>query len=145
MARAMRIDKLSLAGLRATLELYLPPHDPFAEIPVLRMLGQPLAALSDRTAGFVDELKARTTLEITTRKSSSFAGGGTLPMRKIPSIAVVLRHSDMPADQLAQRLRMGTPAVVARIKDDAVVIDLRTVQPSETAALIEAIVEAAPA
>ena len=48
MARAMRIDKLSLAGLRATLELYLPPHDPFAEIPVLRMLGRD--APEDRVA-----------------------------------------------------------------------------------------------
>jgi L-seryl-tRNA(Ser) seleniumtransferase len=142
LARAARIDKLSLAGLRATLELYLPPHDPFAEIPVLRMMTTPLAEIRERTTALVEALRAQATIDAEVVECASFAGGGTLPMHEIPSLAVRLRRADVSADHLAQRLRTGEPAVITRINDNAVMLDLRTVQEDESDALAAAIVSA---
>jgi L-seryl-tRNA(Ser) seleniumtransferase len=72
----------------------------------------------------------------------SYAGGGALPLEQLPTKVVRLRARDMTATELAQRLRAAAPPVIARIADDAVILDPRTVLPAEIPKLVAAIVDA---
>jgi L-seryl-tRNA(Ser) seleniumtransferase len=73
---------------------------------------------------------------------SSAVGGGAAPTVEIPTALVRLTSASRRPDETARRLRLGTPAVVARIADDAVVLDLRTVDPADEDALFAAVVAA---
>jgi L-seryl-tRNA(Ser) seleniumtransferase len=124
LARALRIDKLSLAALEATLRLYRDPERARAELPVLRAVLEPAetvraraTALAERIGGSVVETVAR-------------VGGGALPLAELPSFGVRLEGD---ADELAARLRAGDPAVLARIADGALVLDCRTLADADAA------------
>lgn len=141
LARALRLDKLSLAALAATLRLYRAPSDPTVEIPVLRMLTQPLAAIAARAealAGMVADA-----LEAEIWETTGYAGGGAMPMHGLPSRALAMARHGLSSDVLARRLRTGTPSVVTRIERDRVLADLRAVADEELPALAAAIREAA--
>ena len=140
--RAVRIDKLSLAGLAATLNLYRPPHDPCAEVPVLRMLAAPAAAVAARAEALADALRPLDSLAVEIAEDASYAGGGASPLTAIPTPVLRLRSTRYAAAELMRRLRTGDPAVVGRIADEAVVLDLRTVTAAETDALATAIASA---
>jgi L-seryl-tRNA(Ser) seleniumtransferase len=137
--RAVRIDKLSLAGLAATLRLYRPGHDPCDEVPVLRMLTAPAAAVAARAEALADALRPLRSLAVELAEDASYAGGGACPLTAIPTRVLRLRSTRYAAAELMRRLRTGDPAVVGRIADDAVVLDLRTVATAETDALAAAI------
>lgn len=139
LARAMRIDKLSLSALVATLQQYLPPNDPFVEIPVLRMLTEQSDELRRRSSDMALALSEVPGLEVEVIDTTGFSGGGTLPAQEIPSIALSLKSRVLKVDALADRLRLGTPAVIGHISDNALRLDLRTVALSEESALISAI------
>ena len=141
MARALRIDKLSLAALEATLRLYAPPHDPMAEVPVLRMIGESKSSVAARSKRFTEALSGQPGLRAEIADGVSFAGGGALPMSEIPTKVVRLAVDNVSAAELARRLRARDPAVIGRIADDALTLDLRTVAPEETGELIAAIAE----
>jgi L-seryl-tRNA(Ser) seleniumtransferase len=142
LARAVRIDKLSLAALAATLTLYRPPHDPLERIPVLRMLSEPKKSIARRAARIARELRNKSRLTVVLSDDVSYAGGGALPLEQLPTKVVRLRARDMTATELAQRLRAAAPPVIARIADDAVILDPRTVLPAEIPKLVAAIVDA---
>jgi L-seryl-tRNA(Ser) seleniumtransferase len=142
LARTLRIDKLSLAALTATLALYRPPHDPLREIPVLRMLGEPKANVARRAARIANALRKNARLTIELADDASYAGGGALPLEQLPTKVVRLRAAHMTASELVQRLRAGAPPVVARIADDDVVLDPRTVLSGEIPKLVAAIAAA---
>jgi L-seryl-tRNA(Ser) seleniumtransferase len=142
LARTLRIDKLSLAALTATLALYRPPHDPLREIPVLRMLGEPKANVARRAARIANALRKNARLTIELADDASYAGGGALPLEQLPTKVVRVRATDMTASELVQRLRAGAPPVIARIADDDVVLDPRTVLPAEIPKLVAAIAAA---
>jgi L-seryl-tRNA(Ser) seleniumtransferase len=116
LARAMRIDKLSLAALEATLELYRNPAQALAQIPVLRSLGEPV----ERVRGRAERLCRRLGGELipTTAK----VGGGALPLLELDSFACALEGGD----ELAARLREGDPPVIARVQEGRVLLDCRT-------------------
>jgi L-seryl-tRNA(Ser) seleniumtransferase len=128
LARALRIDKLSLAALEATLRLHRDPELARRELPVLAMLTADPALLRARaerlaraTGGTVVEAIART-------------GGGALPLLELPGPAVALEpatHGAPSADALAAALRRGDPPVVARIHDGRVLLDPRTLTDEE--------------
>lgn len=139
MARAVRIDKLSLAALTATLRLYLPPNDPKQKIPVLKMATADRTALGRRAARFVKRLAALDNLQARIVDDVGYAGGGSLPMSELPTRAIRLEVRGMSAAELAARLRAATPPIIARISKDYVTLDLRTVLPNETAELAAAI------
>jgi L-seryl-tRNA(Ser) seleniumtransferase len=136
LARAMRIDKLSLTGLVATLQHYLPPDDPFESIPVLRMLTQRSETSLARTQQFAARLGTLNNVTVSVVESAGFSGGGTLPAQEIQSAAIALQPQHGSADELAERLRLSTPPIIGRIRDDALLLDLRTVQEDEEAKLI---------
>jgi L-seryl-tRNA(Ser) seleniumtransferase len=142
-ARAVRADKLTLAGLEATLGLYRDPEQAVREIPVLRMLtlapGE-LAARAARLAAACPE-RFRPALE----PGESAVGGGSFPGAILPTTLVSLDAGEIGPDGLALRLRLGEPAVVTRVGGGRVLLDPRTL-PEESfsvvgAALVEALRE----
>jgi L-seryl-tRNA(Ser) seleniumtransferase len=126
LARALRIDKLCLAGLEATLELHLDPATA-GRIPVLEMLELAPEVLMARTA----ELARLTGGSITEMPAA--AGGGALPLRELPGPAVALEPGPDGAETFAAALRGGHPALIARIQDDRVLLSARTLTETEIA------------
>lgn len=139
LARALRLDKLSLAGLAATLRLYLPPSNPVHKVPVLRMLTQSTDVLEARARALLSDLADPDGLEISLEATEGFAGGGALPMVPLPGRALSLRSRSLSAEDLALRLRMGEPRVLARIDRDRVFLEMRTVPEEDLAVLARAI------
>jgi L-seryl-tRNA(Ser) seleniumtransferase len=136
LARALRIDKASLAGLEVTLRHYQ-RGEAAAKIPVWRALATPLDALERRARSLAGTLASDRTGIVATRAA---IGGGSLPGETIPSRA--LRVAPAPGESssaLARRLRRGNPPIVGRIEDDAVILDLRTVFPEEDAIVAAAL------
>ncbi len=133
LARALRIDKLSLAALEATLALYRDPETARSELPVLAMLDAAPDLLSARARRLKDGIGERAELIWTAAR----AGGGALPLAELEGPAVALDAVDGP-DQVAARLRAWEPAVIARIHDGRVVLDPRTLSDAELETVIEA-------
>lgn len=143
--RALRVDKLTLAALEATLRLYLNPEEALREIPVLRALAMPADEVRRRAQRLKRRLQASLSAEAVTvrlREGASAVGGGSLPGQQLPSTLVCLRWRDGNASQLARALRWQEPAVFARIEQDEVVIDPRTLLEDEFGVLVEAVVHA---
>lgn len=125
LARALRIDKLCLAGLEATLELLADAGPGGTRIPVLAMLALPPAELERRTL----RLAELTGGEIVDMPAP--VGGGSLPGRQLPGSAVELVPGPEGADGLAARLRAGEPPLIARVHRDRVLISARTLSCEE--------------
>ena len=138
-ARALRIDKLSLAALAATLKLYEPPNDPRERVPVLRMIAESQAAVGRRAARVAKTLGALEGVSVSLADDVSYAGGGALPMSELATKVVRLEVEGRSAEQVAARLRAATPPVIGRVFKDAVNLDLRTVLPDQTRALLGAV------
>jgi L-seryl-tRNA(Ser) seleniumtransferase len=143
LARALRLDKLSVAALAATLRLYRPPSDPFQRIPVLRLLAQHAETLTARAKDLRARVEGLADLKAEIVETEGYAGGGALPMRALPGRALALSCRRLSAEDLAFRLRTGSVRVLGRIEQDRVLIDLRTVDDAEVPALAEAISAAA--
>jgi L-seryl-tRNA(Ser) seleniumtransferase len=122
LARALRLDKLSVAALEATLVLYREPDRALREIPALRAACEPAADVRARAERLARRLGGRV-IETVGR-----IGGGALPLAELPSFGVAL---DGPADELAAALRRSRPPVVARVVDGACVLDCRTLRDDE--------------
>jgi L-seryl-tRNA(Ser) seleniumtransferase len=125
LARAMRIDKLSLAALEATLALYRDPEHARAAIPVLAML----TADEDVLTARAERLAAGTGGTLT--RAVARVGGGALPLLELHGPAVALDPGPAGADALAAALRAGDPPLVGRIQDDRVLLDPRTLDDAE--------------
>jgi L-seryl-tRNA(Ser) seleniumtransferase len=125
LTRALRVDKLTLAALEATLALYRDPEDAFREIPTLAMIAAEAADIRARARSLAERLSSRgITCEVIATDAS--VGGGSFPTARIPSAAVALSGNAEHHDVL---LRAGDPPVVTRIIDGRVILDMRTVQP----------------
>ena len=140
LCRALRVDKVTLAGLEATLQLYRDPAQALESVPTLRMLGNTPEALGKRCEQLAAELKGLG-VGSSIVKSEGRVGGGTYPGVKLPGFALAL---DGPhgAEALAMHLRNGDPPVIARIVDKRVLIDLRTVLPGQENDLVRRVREA---
>lgn len=126
--RAVRVDKLTYAALEATLHSYLAEQR--TEIPVARMLAMPEHEIGRRASDLVARLDG-TGLSAAILDGVSTIGGGSAPGSALPTRLVRLTHAQLGAQALEQRLRAMTPPVIARIEDDHVVLDLRTVLPEQ--------------
>jgi L-seryl-tRNA(Ser) seleniumtransferase len=135
--RALRSDKLRLAALEATLVSHQREHAAL-EVPVLQMLALTAGEIEQR-AGHVIEQVVPTDLTLTVEPGESAVGGGTAPTSKVRSALIAVRHPRKSASGLEQQLRNSTPPVVARIADDKVLLDLRTVASEDLPALITAL------
>ncbi len=141
-ARALRLDKLSLAGLAATLRLYRPPNDPMARVPVLRMLSESTELVRARAQALLGLVTGAARLDAVVVETEGFAGGGAMPMHALAGFALRLSCAEMSTEDLARRLRTGATAVVGRIERDGLLLDMRTVADDELAPLAAAIVQA---
>ena len=131
LARALRVDKLTLAALDATLAAYARGRA-VEEVPVWRMIAAPAAELERRAAGWCARL-AQHGIEAAVRPGESAVGGGSLPGETLPTHLLALAAPQ--ADAAAARLRAGTPPVVCRIQRGHLLFDPRTVLPEQDDAL----------
>lgn len=135
LTRAMRVDKLTLAALQATLEIHL-TGQAFEQIPVLHCMAQSSETIEQRANSIVTTLNAtRSDLDARVEEVQSTVGGGSIPDQTLESWAVALRTTS--PDQVAQELRLGAPAVLPRIANSTVLLDLRTVHSAEDSLLVD--------
>lgn len=144
MARALRVGKLTLAALEATLECYVEPETVQQNIPLLAALKEPIGSLEARAHQIAGMLAERTpTLKVSVIMEESFAGGGSLPAWPLPTACVRCDIvGDLSVDEIARRLRVGEPSVLCRIRDGALLFDVRTL-PSDTITTLISAVEKA--
>jgi L-seryl-tRNA(Ser) seleniumtransferase len=138
LARAMRPDKVTLAAVAATLGLYRAGLA-LERIPVWRMIAIPTEELRVRATAIAALVNATEGATATTVDVRSTVGGGSLPGETLASVGVAIKAAAGSPDRLLGALRTGTPAVVARIEDGRVVLDLRTVVPAADPTVVEAI------
>ena len=131
LTRALRVDKTTIAGIQANLLHYL-KGEALAKIPVWRMISMPLDEIATRAGDLLASL-GPTAAHCELLPGRSMVGGGSLPQESLPTTLVALTGGE--ANMLAQQLRHGDPPIVARISDEAVVLDLRTVLPEQVEAL----------
>ena len=140
MYRALRVDKLSLAALEATLDAHR--RNALQEIPALRMLALAADEIEQRAKAFLNKLASMSTLNSLTATivdGQSAIGGGSGPNVHPPTVLIALKHKHLNAGDIEEKFRVGSPPVIARIAEDQVLLDLRTVDPSEEAELLEAV------
>jgi L-seryl-tRNA(Ser) seleniumtransferase len=138
LARALRIDKLTLAALEATLNQYLDRDKAIKEIPTLWMLTQPLSEIERKAVLLSDGIKriGQVGLKVSMQDDTSQSGGGALPMGNFPTKTVCIRHDRMSANQIESSLRLGKPHIITRIKEGMVVFDPRTLNDEEIGKII---------
>jgi len=143
--RAMRIDKLTLAGLEATLRLYLDGERGRVRIPALRMIATPVDVVRRRARAVLRRLapETRAAWRALVVPSTCQVGGGALPVEPLPSSALALGGPDLPAHRLEEALRRSPLAVIGRMQEGRLLLDLRTVEDSDIKALAAAVDSAA--
>lgn len=139
LARALRVDKMTLAALDSTLRLYMQPELAKKEIPAIRDILAPLAEIEQRAAGFIERLGRHPQLAATLVDDESEVGGGTLPGVTLPTKAAALQFRDQPAHVVEQKLRRAAPPVIVRIAKEQIRIDFRTIRPEEVELVAEAV------
>jgi L-seryl-tRNA(Ser) seleniumtransferase len=138
LTRALRVDKITLAGLQATLRHYL-LGEAVVKVPVWRMIDLDEASLGRRARAWVRKLR-RLGVEAQVVAGSSTVGGGSLPGETLPTRLVALVAGS--PDAIAARLRVGDPPVIARIQDGRLALDPRTVLPEQDGVLLRCVAEA---
>ncbi|MEX2188491.1 MAG: L-seryl-tRNA(Sec) selenium transferase [Pirellulales bacterium] len=140
MMRALRIDKLTLAALAATLRLYRDPTVALARIPLLAMLSASADSLRERAEAMSDALAAGSEIaEVRAIEDESFLGGGSIPTQRLSTWCVAIRPHGSSVGELASALRKGSPAVFARVRNDWLLLDLRSVPNRLDAAIVGAV------
>jgi len=139
--RAVRIDKLTLAGLESTLLIYLDEARAVREIPTLRMLTYSHDELRKRAQRL--SRKIRTTIpsgvKIGVRGDVSQVGGGAYPVQLLPTYVVTLKPDHGSVHQLEKRLRKGNPPIIARVSKEEVLLDVRTIGNEEENFIVDGI------
>jgi L-seryl-tRNA(Ser) seleniumtransferase len=130
--RALRADKLTLAALEGTLALYLDPERAAREIPVLRMLGEPLEAVRGRAERLAELVGGEV------EQTVGRVGGGALPLAELPSFACAVE------EELATPLREGEPPIVGILRDGRLLLDCRTLTDDEVDDVADAIATVRP-
>ena len=140
MTRAMRIDKLTLAGFEATLMEYVDEERVVENIPTLRMLLQKPEKIKTRANKIARRLKSEIKdADIRIMQDSSRAGGGALPEMDLPTYVVAIKSDRISVNELEERLRKGDPPIITRIKGDSLIIDARTIMDKDHEVLVKGI------
>ncbi len=136
MTRALRVDKMTIAGLQATLELYRSPERAARAIPVLAMLKADIAELERRAEALASRLRAARKGDLfEVEREECFAGGGSLPAWPMATCVVRWRPADLTAAEAARELRLGATPVIARVRDGAVLFDVRSLGEADFGAI----------
>jgi L-seryl-tRNA(Ser) seleniumtransferase len=140
LARAVRIDKLTLAALEATLMEYADEERAKERIPTVKMLledPQKIKARAKKIALLLRRGIKDASIEII--EDSSQAGGGSLPEVNFPTYAVEIRPERISVNAFEERLRMGEPAIISRIRGDSLIVDARTISNEEVATVVKGV------
>ncbi len=137
--RAVRMDKMTLAALEATLRIYLNGEQARRDLPVLRMLETPLSELQLRAEALAMRINNGNQFTATARTDVAFVGGGSLPGQSLATWVVEVSSSTINEETLARHLRQGNPAVLARCHAGYVLLDVRTIFPEQEHELIAAL------
>ncbi len=140
MMRALRVDKMTLAALAATLRLYRDPEKALREIPLLSLLSTPAENLMTRAQRLAPQIEAAPAIGSAEALADvTFLGGGSVPTQQLPTWCIALTAGGMSVDRLAGNLRKGKTSVVGRVQQDRLLLDLRTVLPRQDQLLVEAV------
>ncbi|GBE40550.1 L-seryl-tRNA(Sec) selenium transferase [bacterium BMS3Bbin09] len=144
MLRAMRIDKMTFAALEATFMQYLDEEKAVRDIPTVRMLTESGEAIKKRANKILSALKKSVSEQarLDVIPDQSRAGGGSLPETDFPTFSVSIKPLNIKLNMLEKRLRLGEPPVIARIKEDSILIDARTIEDREIKTLVNCIAAA---
>ncbi len=139
--RVLRIDKLTLAALEVTLLLYRDPQTARTRIPAMAMLSIPEATLRRRAQRLAGKLRKSlpASFTVSLRSVTGRAGGGSMPMDAIPGVGISLQSSRVRAEEILVRLRGASPPVIARIEQDEVILDVRTLRKGEDRLILQAV------
>ncbi len=138
LTRALRPDKLTLAGLEATLRLYRDEEEAIQAIPTLRMITQPLALVKRRAQNLARRLRRGISPDnqIAIVPTVARVGGGSLPQTELPSCAISVTSPNWPPHKLDEALRAANPPVIARLEHQTLLLDVRTLLPEDGSILI---------
>lgn len=140
-ARIVRADKLTLTVLEATLKLFMDSSKALSEVPTLRMIVRTADSLREQAERIAETLRSRCHhADIQTVSGYSQTGSGSLPTQNLPTTCIALQPQAVRIDALAQGLRSGDPPVFARIQEDRLLLDPRTLQEDDESDLVEALV-----
>jgi L-seryl-tRNA(Ser) seleniumtransferase len=123
--RALRVDKLTIAALEATISLYL--RGDFASIPTQRMIRASKEEIALRAARLAAQIENLSGFSVSLEDGDSVAGGGSTPGQSLPTTLIAITHSRCSAQDLASSLRRNQPPIVGRVEKDRLLLDLRTV------------------
>jgi L-seryl-tRNA(Ser) seleniumtransferase len=144
LTRAIRIDKMTVAALEATLRLYLDEEQALLEVPTLRMLTISLEQLRQKASELVVLLREaagrRALVEV--EESMSAVGGGAMPTAALPTAVVAIQPEKSSSGELQEALRQGEPAVMGRVQEDKLLLDVRTIAEKEFQLLAGALARA---
>ncbi len=142
--RALRPDKVTLAALEATLDLYRDPERVAARVPALAMLALTAEELKPRAEALAEALARELgpAAEVSVREDNSEVGGGSLPLQKLPTWVVEVRRPPAGVSRWEAALRRHRPPVIARVHEDSLVLDPRTLRPGEEGIVVEAVTAA---
>ena len=141
--RAFRLDKMTLAALETTLRLYLNEAQALQQVPVLHLLATPLPELRRRAEALGTRLRQVDGLaEVSVREDVAYVGGGSLPDQALKTCVIEIAARGMSETEMAYFLRTGAPAVICRLRDNKLVLDVRTIFPEQEELVAEAVRQA---
>lgn len=140
--RALRVDKMTLAGLEATLQAYLKPEQAMKDIPLLQMLGQSEEKLARKAQTLADDIRALDKgYQVDITEGQSQVGGGAFPEARLATHLVEISHPDYSESTLEQKLRQAEFPIIARTSDGKVQFDVRTLLEADSGKICQALVE----
>jgi len=141
LTRALRVDKLTLAALEATLRLYRDEDTAIQAIPTLRMIATDQKTLADRAQGLVQALRANIpeSIEVEIMDGSSLVGGGALPTQTLPTKLVAISSKELSAARLGAHFRGYVLPIIGRVEQELFLLDVRTLQPGDEEAIVAAV------
>lgn len=142
LTRALRIDKMTLAALEATLSYYLDEKDAIENIPTINMLLTDKAVIEDKCNVLLEKLENKLKdFEVSIEKDYSMVGGGSMPTEKIETLVVKVRAPHISSEKIERELREYNTPIVARIFDNSIIFDVRTMKKSEFDTVVSAMVK----
>lgn len=139
LTRALRVDKLTLAALEATLRIYLDEHRAIHNIPILRMLTKSIAEVKKTAGRLLKSLRSISVdrFDIYIRDGYSQVGGGALPLQEIPTKLVAIKPKGISPNDMEMAMRMNPVPIIARIERDEVLLDTRTLMDEDLDIIID--------
>ncbi|RJS50054.1 L-seryl-tRNA(Sec) selenium transferase [Bacillus sp. PK3_68] len=138
LARVLRVDKMTLAALEATLKSYIQGR--VEEIPTIRDILLPLNEIKKRIELFLQNTaQIKNKWDFVIKEDTSQIGGGTMPGVEIPTFVVAVSHDAINSQHIHDHLRLGSPSIVTRLKNDQVLMDFRTINNDEIPIIIDAL------